>query len=134
MKRKVDTRVYYDLGLFGCSCRNVEKCLDSPFSFLTSIKNDVHITINDNGNRLITSAFVWHDFITAKGLLKYCSRAKEIYKPKFDNKEGARNYYEEYLSALDDGDLYSLIEKDEDYATFLLMYLLMLKDGVLSKG
>jgi hypothetical protein len=45
----------------------------------------------------------------------------------------ARNYYEDYLGVLGEGDLYSLVNKDESYAVFLIMYLLMLKDNIAVK-
>ena len=76
--------------------------------------------------------------MTFDTLYTYYTRAEEIYFPDFigedeDDKEVARKYYEAYLSELDEGDLYSLVNKDANYAVFLIMYLLMLKDDIVVK-
>ncbi len=126
--------VYYDLGLFK-DARDVEDFLKDSFSFLINREYDVYIKIGKDYNKFVTCSYVWwYEFVTAEKLQKYYTRAKEIYLPEFEDKEVARNYYENYLDVLYDGDLYSLMEKDESDAVFLLMYLLMLKDDVVLKS
>jgi hypothetical protein len=129
--------IYYDLGLFK-DARDVDEFLNDSFSFLISRENDIHIMTGGNNDRFITCNPVWREFITTEQLYKYYSRAKEIYFPYFigedeDDKEVARKYYEKHLGVLGEGDLYSLINKDESYAVFLIMYLLMLKDNIAVK-
>jgi hypothetical protein len=124
--------VYYDLGLFK-DARDVEEFLKDSFSFLMNRENDIHIMTGKNNDKFVTCNPIWREFITTEQLQKYYSRAKKIYFPDFNNKEVARNYYEDYLGVLGEGDLYSLVNKDESYAVFLIMYLLMLKDNIAVK-
>lgn len=136
MKEKT-IEVYYDLGLFN-DARDVDEFLNDSFSFLISRENDIHIMTGKNNDRFITCNPVWREFITTDTLYKYYSRAMEIYFPYFikedeDDKEVARKYYEGYLGSLEEGDLYSLVNKDRSYAVFLIMYLLMLKDNIAVK-
>jgi hypothetical protein len=119
------------------------KTIDETYAFFGKVKEfvkyyivkGVEYLIND---RFITCNPVWREFITTEQLYKYYSRAKEIYFPYFigedeDDKEVARKYYEDYLGELGEGDLHSLVNKDANYAVFLIMYLLMLKDNITVK-
>lgn len=125
--------VYYDLGLFK-DARDVEYFLNDSFSFLISREYNVYIKIGKDYNKFVTCSYVWwNEYVTTETLYKYYSRTIEIYFPKLEDKEVARNYYENYLGALGEGDLNSLMKKDESHAIFLLMYLLMLKDDVVLK-
>lgn len=125
--------VYYDLGLFK-DAKDVECLLDNSLSFLIYKENDVHIETDKKHNKFVSCNPVWNEFVTVEKLQKYYARAKEIYFPEFGYLEDARGYYENYLGSLVIGDLNSLIEKDENKAVFLLMYLLMLKDDVVLKS
>jgi hypothetical protein len=129
--------IYYDLGLFK-DARDVDEFLNDSFSFLISRENDIHIMTGGSNDRFITCNPVWREFITTEQLYKYYTRAKEIYFPNFigedeDDKKVARKYYENYLGSLGEGDLHSLVNKDANYAVFLIMYLLMLKDDIAVK-
>lgn len=131
MKEKT-VDVYYDLGLFKDAI-DVEEFLKDSFSFLINRENDIRIMTGGNHDRFITCNPVWHEFITFDTLYKYYTRADEIYFPDFNDKEVARKYYENYLGSLGEGDLHSLVNKDANYAVFLIMYLLMLKDDIAVK-
>lgn len=133
MIKTIFYNVYYDLGLFE-DARDVEKFLDSPLLFLTNKENDVHITTGLAHNKFVVCSPVWHEYVDGDKLQRYYSRAKEIYKPGFSDKDVARVYYESHLGALDDGDLYSLMKKEENYAVFLAMYILMSRDGAILRG
>jgi hypothetical protein len=133
MIKTIFYNVYYDLGLFE-DAKDVEKFLDSPLLFLTNKESDVHITTGLAHNKFVVCSPVWHEYVDGDKLQRYYSLAKEIYRPNFSDKDVARGYYESYLGALDDGDLYSLMEKEEDYAVFLAMYILMSRDGAILRG
>ena len=124
--------VYYDLGLFK-DAKDVECLLNNHLSFLIYKEKDIHIMTGKNNDKFIFCNPAWHEFVTTEQLHKYYLRAKEIYFPEFEYLEDARGYYEKYLGSLGIGDLYSLTNKDGDYVVFLIMYLLMLKDGVIHK-
>jgi hypothetical protein len=112
----------------------VEKFLDSPLLFLTNKEDDVHITTGLAHNKFVACSPVWHEYVDGDKLQRYYSRAKEIYKPGFSDKDVARVYYESQLGAISTGDLFSLMKKKEDYAVFLAMYILMLRDGAILRG
>lgn len=124
--------VYYDLGLFK-DAKDVECLLNNHLSFLIYKENDVHIETDKKHNKFVYCNPAWNEFVTVKELLKYHSRAKEIYLPELTSQEVTKDYYENYLGELGEGDLYSLMKRDGDYAVFLIMYLLMLKDGAMHK-
>lgn len=122
---------YYDLGMFE-TFYDVEDFLDDVLEFLTSRENDVHITTDRDYNRWVVSGHEQGEYVDVITLNKYYERALGIFDDSIETESKASSYYTIYLGRLEEEDLYTLsCGEDDDNALMTILYLLMVKDGVL---